>query len=117
MLIVIHDVAVVLRDRAGQAYNEEGQKIDEHGNLIPEIADGVDRHQLGVARHQEEIRADGHRMTLGDHIQTGSLLFQSVCNPTTFICKKRFRDSTCLLYSCEYSPFSWSSTRTSYRSY
>jgi len=29
MLIVIPDVAGVLRFRAGQAYNEDGQKIDE----------------------------------------------------------------------------------------
>jgi len=60
MLIVIPDVAGVLRDRAGQAYNEEGQKIDEQGNLIQEIAEGVDR-------HQEEIIAAGCPMTLGDY--------------------------------------------------
>ena len=65
-LIIRPDVAWVLRDRDGHAYNEEGQQIDEQGNLLPEIAKSINRHNLGVARHQENIRADGRRMTLGD---------------------------------------------------
>ncbi|CAE5959423.1 unnamed protein product [Arabidopsis arenosa] len=71
MLILRPDVAGVLRDRSGQAYNEDGQRIDEHGNVIPEIAHRVDRHQLGVARHHVVNRADGRQMTLGDYNSPG----------------------------------------------